>query len=204
VPLGQPKTNKLREARRNELADFAIESLAANGYARASLRDIARLSGMSLGRMHYYFESKADLIQYCVARYKQRFVENLTNTTAGAANGTELLAGFMRGLEDGVRIEGRLHRLWYDLRAQALFDEGLRDPVTDIERSLRALVDQMYAKLKSFGDLPPQPMFDSEAVYLMLDALFFRALQHYLSGADRECLRFQASLRDFFAKLSGE
>jgi AcrR family transcriptional regulator len=202
VVLGQPKTNLLREDRRNELADFAIESLATNGYARTSLRDIARLSGMSLGRMHYYFEGKADLIQYCVARYKQRFVETLTNTTVEAANGAELVAGFSRGLVEAVRLEGRVHRLWYDLRAEALFDEGLRDGVTDIERSLRALVEQLYAKLQAFGDIPPQPMFDPESVYLMLDALFFRALQHHLNGKDPDCLRFEASLQDFFEKLA--
>ena len=201
MALTQPIRNPLREEKRNELADFAIESLATKGYARTSLRDIAKVSGMSLGRMHYYFESKADLIQYCVRRYKQRFVEALAATITGATNGPELVASFIRGLVDSVRIDGRVHRLWYNLRAEALFDEDMRYGVTDIESSLRAQVDQLCGRLRSFGAMPQNPLLDSEELYLMLDALFFRALQRQLDDEDVECLQFRTSLQRLFDKL---
>jgi AcrR family transcriptional regulator len=200
----QPETNALREQRRDALADFAIESLATHGYSRTSLRDIAQLSGMSLGRLHYYFESKADLVQYCVARYKQRFVAILSDATASAVDGRELTAALTGALVEAVRREGRVHRLWYDLRAEALFDEGLRHSVGDIEQSLRALVDQIYARLSDFGLVRQRRIFDSELVYLTLDAFFFRALQQHLSGEDPDCARFHASLQDFFIMLAGE
>jgi len=201
VALTQPIRNPLREEKRNELADFAIESLATKGYARTSLRDIAKVSGMSLGRMHYYFESKADLIKYCVARYKQRFVEGLAATISGATTGPELVANFIGGLSDGVRVDGRVHRLWYNLRAEALFDEDMRYAVADIESSLRALVDRLYGRLKSFGAMSQNSLLDSEELYLMLDALFFRALQRQLDGDDVECLQFRTSLQRLFDKL---
>lgn len=200
----QPDSNALREQRRDALADFAIESLATHGYSRTSLRDIAQLSGMSLGRLHYYFESKADLVQYCVARYKQRFVATLTDATAGAADGAGLVASLVGALVEAVRREGRVHRLWYDLRAEALFDESLRHSVGDIEQSLRAFVDHIHARLDTFGMVRQRKVFDAEMVYLTLDAFFFRALQQNLSGEDAECARFHASLRDFFAMLASE
>lgn len=201
MALTRPIRNPLREERRNELADFAIESLAAKGYARTSLRDIAKLSGMSLGRMHYYFESKADLIQYCVRRYKQRFVEALAATITGATSGPELVASFTRGLVDTVRVDGPVHRLWYNLRAEALFDEDMRHAVTDIEQSLRALVGQLHGRLLSFGAMSKNPLLDPEEFYLVLDALFFRALQRQLDAGDGECLQFAAGLQRVFDRL---
>jgi AcrR family transcriptional regulator len=201
VALTQPIRNPLREEKRNELADFAIESLATKGYARTSLRDIAKLSGMSLGRMHYYFESKADLIKYCVARYKQRFVEGLAATITGATSGPELVASFTRGLVEGVRVDGRVHRLWYNLRAEALFDEDMRHAVTDIESSLRALVGQLHRRLRSFGAMSQNPLLDPEELYLVLDALFFRALQRQLDDEDGECRQFGTSLQRVFDRL---
>jgi len=201
VALTRPIRNPLREERRNELADFAIESLAAKGYARTSLRDIAKLSGMSLGRMHYYFESKADLIQYCVRRYKQRFVEGLAATITGATNGPEIVASFTRSLVETVRVDGRVHRLWYNLRAEALFDEDMRHAVTDIESSLRALVVQLHGRLRSFGAMSQHPLLDPEELYLLLDALFFRALQCQVDGEDGECQQFAAGLQRVFDRL---
>jgi hypothetical protein len=36
----------------------------------------------------------------------------------------ELLDGFVAALGDTLRKEAPLHRLWYDLRAQSLFEEA--------------------------------------------------------------------------------
>src|ERR1700747_3050170 len=42
-------------ARRIELADAALETLAELGYARTSLREIAQKSEFTHGVLHYYF-----------------------------------------------------------------------------------------------------------------------------------------------------
>jgi AcrR family transcriptional regulator len=42
-------------ARRNELAEAALKTLAERGYAQTGLRDIAQNSEFSHGVLHYYF-----------------------------------------------------------------------------------------------------------------------------------------------------
>src|SRR5882724_4138226 len=53
-------------ARRIELAEAALETLAELGYARTSLREIAQKSEFTHGVLHYYFSDKVDLICCCV------------------------------------------------------------------------------------------------------------------------------------------
>ena len=66
-----------REKRRIELSDHAIHCFAEQGYAETSLRDIAAAAGINLGRLHYYFGSKTDLVTFAIRRYKSSYITNL-------------------------------------------------------------------------------------------------------------------------------
>ena len=41
-----------------EILDYATEIFSDKGYECASMRDLSRLSGISLAGLYYYFESK--------------------------------------------------------------------------------------------------------------------------------------------------
>lgn len=45
-----------------EILDYATEVFAEKGYEGASMRDLSRLSGMSLAGLYYYFDSKEKLL----------------------------------------------------------------------------------------------------------------------------------------------
>ena len=45
-----------------EILDYATEIFADKGYEGASMRDLSRLSGMSLAGLYYYFDSKEKLL----------------------------------------------------------------------------------------------------------------------------------------------
>lgn len=165
-----------REAMRNELADSAIQTLAQLGYARTSLRDIAEQSGRSTGLIHYYFTDKVELIQLCVRRYKQGFVEGIDRATAAASTPAGVRAALVEALAHAVENDAHVHRLWYDIRAQALFDTRFFEAVSDIEQDLvdmlgRALVKMRVPRARALG------------AYLALDNHFRYALLRHLGGA---------------------
>ena len=112
--------------RRAELGEAALQTLAELGYARTSLREIAQNSEFSHGVLHYYFTDKLDLILCSVRQYKARCVKRYDEVTAMATSYDELLEGFVKALGDTLRKEAPLHRLWYDLRAQSLFEAALK------------------------------------------------------------------------------
>ena len=47
-----------------EILDYATEVFADKGYEGASMRDLSRLSGISLAGLYYYFESKEKLLYF--------------------------------------------------------------------------------------------------------------------------------------------
>ena len=76
--------------------------------------------------------------------------------------------------------EATLHRLWYDLRNQSLFDDSYRDDVTEIDQSLERMIWRIVSK---FAELAQAPLaVASAAAYAVFDGLFQQALIRHLAG----------------------
>ncbi len=188
----RPRDDKFNE-RRAELGEAALQTLAELGYARTSLREIAQNSEFSHGVLHYYFEDKLDLILCSVRQYKARCVKRYDEVTATSTNYEELLEGFAAALGDTLRKEASLHRLWYDLRAQSLFEAAFRADVAEIDKSLEKMI---WRVLSRFAELGGQPVgLPSGVAYAMFDGLFQQALQKHLSGDKKAVAAMQAHVR---------
>jgi len=57
-----PAADTRFDRRLSEILDFATEVFADKGYEGASMRDLSRLSGISLAGLYYYFDSKERLL----------------------------------------------------------------------------------------------------------------------------------------------
>ena len=171
------------DERRAQLTASALQTLSDRGYARTSLRDIADNSDFSHGVLHYYFSDKVDLITYCVKHYKAECVKRYDGIVAAASSADELKHGFAAALARTLREDAPLHRLWYDLRNQSLFEESFRADVREIDQSLERMIWRIvghYAELAgSATNVSP------EVAYAIFDGLFQQALIKHLAG-DRE------------------
>ena len=172
-------------ARRIELAEAALETLAELGYARTSLREIAQKSEFTHGVLHYYFSDKVDLICCCVRHYKAKCVTRYDQITSAAQSRDELMKGFLEKLGETVRDEAQMHRLWYDLRSQSLFEEAFRNDVAEIDKSLEDMVWRIASRFAALGGR--QPAVSRGALYALFDGLFQRCLLQHLSG-DRKAI----------------
>src|SRR6202165_4055705 len=176
--IGRARVDKF-SARRIELAEAALETLAELGYARTSLREIAQKSEFTHGVLHYYFSDKFDLICCSVRHYKAKCVTRYDQITATARSRDELLTGFLDKLADTIRTEAHMHRLWYDLRAQALFEDAFRDDVMAIDKSLEDMVWRIVSRYAELGG--KTPLVSSEVLYALFDGLFQKYLLRHLS-----------------------
>ena len=166
--------------RRDQLAEAALQTLAELGYARTSLREIAQNSEFSHGVLHYYFSDKVDLITHCVRHYKARCVNRYDGIVATAQTPDQLRSGFGTLLAETMIDEPTMHRLWYDLRAQSLFEKSFRADVAAIDTSLENMIWRIvirYAEL-----LGSEPAIASSAMYGIFDGLFQQSLLRHLSG----------------------
>jgi len=63
---GRKRPSFIEAARRTQLIECAIETIATLGYAQASLAQIAKRAGISKSVITYYFSSKEELIEQVV------------------------------------------------------------------------------------------------------------------------------------------
>jgi AcrR family transcriptional regulator len=187
-----------RSDRRTALLQHALECLSTKGYAQTTLRDIASESGMSLGRLYYYFESKEDLITMVVSHYKEEFMVSMLSSFEGTETVEEMLSQVIDEYIRTIQTSARTHRLWYDIRMQAMFDEKFRAVVNPIQDGLRTFFPALIEKMSALLDNAPLPGIDPEFLYLMTDALFFRALQDDVTSNKVACKRFRKSLEELF------
>lgn len=180
------------DARRNQLAESALQTLGEIGYAKASLREIANNSEFSHGVVHYYFADKLELIVYCVRYYKARCVTRYDSVVAEASTADGLLDAFAAKLVETLREEAPMHRLWYDLRTQSMFEEGLREAVTVIDHTLQEMI---WRVIERYAELAGRPVaLAPAAAYGVLDGLFQQALLGSQTGDEAAAQRVLDSL----------
>jgi AcrR family transcriptional regulator len=185
--------------RRAELGEAALTTLAALGYARTSLREIAQNSEFSHGVLHYYFSDKVDLIICSVKQYKARCVKRYDHAVESATTFDELMNGFLQSLADTLRDEGHVHRLWYDLRSQALFEEAFRADVVQIDKSLEDMIWRIMSRFAELSGEPPG--MSPPATYALFDGLFQQALLKHLSGDAKAIADMRADVRQSIERL---
>lgn len=173
------KADKI-QSRRNELADAALETLAELGYARTSLREIAQKSEFTHGVLHYYFADKVDLICCGVRQYKARCVTRYDDLIATSTSREALLDGFLEKLGDTLKNEPKLHRLWYDLRSQALFDTAFQRDVAEIDASLENMIWRVAVRYSELGNR--RVSVSKTLLYAAFDGLFQKHLLRLLSN----------------------
>ena len=166
--------------RRAELAAATLRTLAELGYARTSLREIAQNSEFSHGVLHYYFRDKVDLITHCVREYKAICVTRYDQVVATATTPAQLQEGFLDKLAQTLVEEPQMHRLWYDLRNQSMFEETFRADVAAIDASLERMVWRVVTR---FAELVgTTPLVTPSVMYALFDGLFQQALLRQLAG----------------------
>ena len=106
--------------------------------------------------MHYYFQDKLELVIYSVRYYKARCVTRYDAVVADVHDApTELLDAFAAKLVETIRDEAPMHRLWYDLRTQSMFEEPLREAVTEIDQTLEDMIWRVVTRYAELAGRPP-------------------------------------------------
>lgn len=185
--------------KKRELALHALSSLAELGYARTNLRDVAQRSGASLGVIHYYFENKAELIACSIVLYKEGFAREVREVIAAHATPQELANALAAFMEQTVIEQPGLHRLWYDVRAQAQFEPAFQACVQEVEQALQGIFDALFARLEAMQ----VPLSDADPLrlYIILDGWFRHFLQQHLAGDTEAAGALRTQVLEEFARL---
>lgn len=129
---------------RSQLLEVAGELFAERGYEAVSMRDIARLVGVSQANLYYHFKGKADLIEATLAYVFGARANDLQ--TYLAQHSRDPLEAFVRWLVGALKADRIFARLLY----RELLD-GDADRIETLSRTVlqgpfRALVAAVPAR----------------------------------------------------------
>lgn len=115
------------------------------------------------------------------------------SATASARSANELRNSFIEGLVGSVRDQPKRHRLWYDIRAQSLFDETFRPAMWAIDREIEAMIGAFLFRMAQLGD--GDSTIEVGTAYALLDGLFQRYLLKHIAGDANARDAFERDLR---------
>lgn len=93
---GQNRPSFIGAARRAQIIECAIETIAQGGYGQASLAQIAKRAGISKGVISYYFTSKEELLEQVVTAIYTAAVQAVTPQIAAQPTTTLMLQAYIR------------------------------------------------------------------------------------------------------------
>ena len=187
-------------SRRRMLAEAALATIAERGFANTGLREIAHHSALSHGSLHYYFQDKDDLIAEAVWLNKSECARRYDEIVVTSGDATELVERVADAMAATLRDDASLHRLWYDLRNQSLFEDGFRDTIVRID----ALLEQMvWAIVQRHSELTGRPpILEPDVAYALVDGLFQNALIRFLRGDPGAIDRLRRDCAGLFSSLT--
>jgi len=117
-----------REARRAQLIDATIETIAVRGYARTTLTDVANQAGLSHGLVNFHFQTKekllAETLLFLAEEYRANWVQALTD--AGPAPAHQLDAMLRADFNPAICTTAKLSAwcaFWGEAQCRPLYQE---------------------------------------------------------------------------------
>ncbi|MBN8958031.1 MAG: TetR/AcrR family transcriptional regulator [Rhizobiales bacterium] len=118
--------------------DFALKSLARDGFEALKADVLARKLDVSRGSFYWHFTELADFHAQVIAHWRQTATDAIITDLEGIPRATRLDALLQRAFSHSGALELRM-RAWADHNAQA--EEALRD----IDRRRCAYIERMLA-----------------------------------------------------------
>jgi AcrR family transcriptional regulator len=140
------------DGRRSQIVRAAAAVLGRQGYAETSLKDVAREAGVAPGLLHYYFESKEELLLEVVTVTERQMVANWKAVVEAVDDPLERIVTGLDHAEARCAEQPEFFRLLLDLYTVSLSSPALR---TRCARLRAHLIDEIEIELRQvLGRLP--------------------------------------------------
>lgn len=180
---------KIDDERRKRVLDVAIAEFAAKGYSAATVNDMARKAGISIGSMYSYFASKEDLFLTVIDSGYVVLERALTEAESGTTDPFELFGRLLGKARDYARSHPELNQIYIDMATQSLAPLSGR-----LSYSLESVTAGLYRRALKAGRASGQIRTDLDpgVIAFFLDDLLIAVQFSFASDYYRERLRILA------------
>lgn len=148
---GAAPRKQSRAARRQQLIEATIDTIAAQGYARTTLTDVARQAGISHGLVNFHFETKdrllTETLQYLAEEYRQNWTAALAG--AGTAPAEQLDALLRADFDPRICTKARLSAwcaFWGEAQCRPMYQALCGSNDDDYTRAIEDICARLVAE----------------------------------------------------------
>jgi AcrR family transcriptional regulator len=123
-PRTEKQFKEMRESRRQQIMDAALELFAREGYANCSIAQLALHAGISKGLMYNYFESKEALLASIIEEGISEILDYFDPDHDGVLSAEEL-SGFISKVFSSIRENQQFWILYINIVLQPRVKEFL-------------------------------------------------------------------------------
>lgn len=163
------------DLRKRQIAEAACAIIASQGMQQATVRNIAREAGMSLGAVRHYFPTQAELFGYAMNLVKERVANRVAAiTTSDLPPRDKVIRVLLELIPLDPDTSLEMH-VWFAYIYNGTFSGGFPDGPQD---DLRESMDRILQQLDRIGLLRPDVdmAVETEALYALVDGLALHAL----------------------------
>ena len=165
------------EARRVAIAEAVWRVIRRDGLARASVRGVARESGLSAGSLRHVFATQSELLAFSMRLVAERIEARVRALvpTGDVRGDAEAAIHELLPLDDDRRAEAEV---WLAFAGQALVDDRLRALREEVDGLLHRFSAQLIDALADAGALAPgaDRSLEAERLGAVIDGLVVHAL----------------------------
>jgi len=153
-PERLPRT-KTREARRQQLIEATISTLAARGFARLTLTEVAKTAGISHGLVLFHFETKEKLLADTLTFMADEYHQNWQAALAAAPSDpkAQLLAMIKADFAPAITTPSRLGAwcaFWGEAQSRPIYQDACGEKDAAYARQLEAICAELV-RLGGYG-----------------------------------------------------
>jgi AcrR family transcriptional regulator len=172
APLHTPAA----DARSHEILASIRQAFAEKGFDGASMQDLARAAGMSVGNFYRYFPSKAAIVEamcgYDLAEIQGEFAAIRTSDQPMACLRDRILAHFDdEGMKDG--------QLWAEITAAAIRKPEIGEAARQMEETIISLFSAIFSHVtnRSLAESRERYIGQCQMLVMLVKAMATRTAQ---------------------------
>ena len=135
--------------RKGEILKLAVEMIANEGYARLTMRALARASGMKLGALQYHFPTSEDMLRALVAHISDAYDQSFAHLQAKEEPTVRDVVVFILDDEAGGILGG--DKLWPQLWAMQQVEPLISDLIEDLYASYYSILTDALKRDREYS-----------------------------------------------------
>jgi AcrR family transcriptional regulator len=189
----------VEEERRQQILEATWHVIAVSGFRSLRLSDVAKRAGVSSGMIHYYFDTKRDLLKAAFERYYEHSLQRrqwIMGTGQGPLELLKLIVESYIPIEDET-LEG--WHVWSELWVEGLQEPDLQELNEDFYGQWRRLIADIIRDGQEAGVIRDGSAIElANMLIAMIDGL---AVQVLLGSRSMTAERMRATCLAFIDEM---